>query len=210
MEATPENLERTARWMRLTTALTRYEAGACLAAFDFAKFQRVLDVGGNSGEFVLQLCRAHANLHAAVYDLPVVCEIGAAHVADAPEAPRIDFVKRDRAVRALPAGHDLVCFKSMLHDWPEAEMADFLQRAFDALQPGGTVMIFEREQWQMGDTPVAYGQLPLLLFFRSYRRPEVYEAQLSALGFVDVSVAHVALDMPFILVTAVKPGRALS
>lgn len=209
-EPSPENHERTARWMRLTTALTRYEAAAGIAVHDFSAYRRMLDVGGNSGEFALRVCRAVPHLRATVYDLPLVCDIGQVHVRreslDAQEADRIQFVRHDRTQPALPAGHDLVTFKSMLHDWPDAEMGDFLRRAHAALAPGGTVMIFERGPLVLGDAQVAYGQLPLMLFFRSYRRPERYAAELESLGFVSIRCETVLLDMPFLLVTARKPA----
>ena len=206
LEATAENIERTARWMRLTTALTRYEAGACMDVHDFSVYRQMLDVGGNSGEFVLQLCRAHPNLQATVYDLPVVCDIGRAHIASESEAGRVGFVKVARLNPALPIGRDLICFKSMLHDWPHAEMLDFLRRAHEALAPGGTLLIFERTQLKLGGKQVAYGQLPLFLFFRSYRSADVYGDALHTLGLVSVNVVHVQLDMPFILITARKVG----
>lgn len=205
--STLDNLAQTARWMRLTTALTTCEAAACMAVHDFSGYRRMLDVGGNSGEFALRLCRAHHALEATVYDLPVVCDIGAAHVAEAGEGSRIRFVRRDPAQTALPGGQDLVTFKSMLHDWPDAEMADFLRRAREALAPGGTLLIFERRQLPDGPgaLPLPYGQVPLMLFFRSYRTPQAYCAQLSALGFEAISVSEVLLDMPFILITARRP-----
>ncbi|GAA4012070.1 methyltransferase [Actimicrobium antarcticum] len=203
-EATPDNLAQTARWMRLTTALTKYEAQACLSEHDFSGYRRMLDVGGNSGEFALRACRAHPGLQATVFDLPLVCDIGRAHLASAPEAARISFVKAPIEPVALPAGHDLVTFKSMLHDWPDAEMATFLRRAHAALTPGGTLMIFERGQLQIDAGQLGYGQLPLMLFFRSYRAPQAYCAQLQSLEFDDITVRQVQLDMPFILITAVK------
>lgn len=203
-EATAENYEQTARWMRITTALTKYEAQACIAAFDFLPYRHMLDIGGNSGEFVLRICRKHSELHAAVYDLPLVCDIGTKHVADEQEAARIEFIKRDPAQLALPRGYDLITFKSMLHDWPDAEMGDFLRRAYDALDVGGTLMIFERAEASVENVQIAYGQLPLMLFFRSYRTPQAYQTQLEAIGFRSVAIAEVPLDMPFILITAIK------
>jgi len=207
-EVTRENMEQTARWMRITTALTTYEAQACLTAFDFSQYRRMLDVGGNSGEFVLRICRQHAELQATVYDLPLVCDIGARHVADCArdhaEGERIAFVRRDPTNPVLPADHDLITFKSMLHDWPLDEMIGFLQRAYDALPVGGTLMIFERGDAEVGETQIGYGQLPLMLFFRSYRQPEDYRKVLVAIGFHSVEVSIVLLDMPFILMMARK------
>ena len=72
--------------MRFTTALTRYESGACIANHDFSPYERMLDVGGNSGEFALRVCQRHSRLRATVYDLPLVCDIGERHVRAEPEA----------------------------------------------------------------------------------------------------------------------------
>jgi SAM-dependent methyltransferase len=204
LEPTEQNYEATARWMRLTTALTRHEAAACIAAVDFSAYRRVLDVGGNSGEFVLHLCRAHNALRGTVYDLPLVCDIGEKHLSAEAEAPRIGFIRHDPARPELPGDHDLIVFKSMLHDWPDAEMRDFLHRAWAALPPGGTLIIFERAQVKVESLRVTYGQLPLMLFFRSYRAPETYRKALQAAGFQSVSVGELLLDMPFALITAVK------
>jgi SAM-dependent methyltransferase len=203
LEATPENLDHTARWMRFTTVLTRYEAEACLARHDFSACRRMLDVGGNSGEFALRACRRHAGLQATVYDLPLVCEIGRRHLAREAEGSRIHFVEA-REGTELPSGHDLVSFKSMLHDWPNAEAMAFLRRAHAALEPDGTLLIFERCRFDPAARPIPYGELPLALFYRSYREPGAYAQPLADLGFRDVRVQTVELGLPFVLLTARK------
>ena len=203
-EPTPENFAHTARWMRFTTALTRYEAPVCLARHDFSRYRRMLDVGGNSGEFARQACRRHAGLRATVVDLPLVCELGRRHLRAALEAERIEFTNAAADGGELPGGQDLVTFKSMLHDWPEAEMRLFLARARAALAPGGTVLIFERCRFDPGLAPLPYGALPLALFFRSYRERHAYAAPLAEAGFREVRIETVDLDLPFVLAT----GRA--
>ncbi len=203
-DPTPENFANTARWMRLTTALTKYEAPVCLARHDFSRYGRMLDVGGNSGEFALQACRRHAGLRATVHDLPLVCELGMRRLNAEPEAARIDFVKVGVPARDLPTGHDVVVFKSMLHDWPEQQMREFLARAHRALNPGGTLLIFERSRFEVGKTQVPYSTIPLMLFFRSYRPADGYRDALSAAGFHGIKSEAIELDMPFMLVTARK------
>jgi ubiquinone/menaquinone biosynthesis C-methylase UbiE len=203
-EPSADNYAHTARWMRLTTALTKYEAQACVSVHDFSNYRAMLDVGGNSGEFVLRVCKACPELRATVYDLPLVCDIGRDHISREPEAARINFIKVDPHQNDFPAGYDLISFKSMLHDWPDAEMDGFLARAHAALDPGGKVLIFERGQIPQGLDRVAYGQLPLMLFFRSYRSPLRYQQKLVALGFHSILVDQVILDMPFLLITATK------
>ena len=81
LEATPDNVARTREWVRFTTALTRYEAQGFLALADLTKVRGVMDLGGNSGEFALRLCRANPQLNAVVFDLPVVAAIAVIEVA---------------------------------------------------------------------------------------------------------------------------------
>jgi hypothetical protein len=206
LEPNAENFERTRRWVRFTTALTRYEAPVCLRRHDFGRYRRMLDIGGNSGEFVLRACKAHPDLHGAVADLPVVCDIGRAHVLAEPEAERIAFIKADALNDPLPGGFDVVTFKSVLHDWPDSETSQLLARAREALAPGGTILIFERGPVDIGNRTPPFSMIPLLLFFRSYRPAHRYEELLTRVGFTDVTVETMTLDMPFSLVTARRPS----
>jgi SAM-dependent methyltransferase len=202
-----ENYAPTRIWMRLTSTLTRYEAAACMKLYDFGRHRRMLDIGGNSGEFLLQLCRRHAGLHGTVFDLPLVCEIGMEHLLAEPEGPRIGFIKGDIRTDMLPLGYDLITFKSMLHDWPGQEARQFIDKAARALTPGGTLLIFERGPLPVGTTAPALSMLPILLFFRSYRPPFDYVSQLQGLGFQEIRQQEIKLDSPFFLVTGTKPPR---
>ena len=206
LDPTIENYARTRAWMRITSTLTRYEAGACLDVYDASPHRRMLDVGGNSGEFLLRFCERHPGLHGTVCDLPLVCEIGLEHVLPHPEHARISFLKRDIRTAPLPPGYDLITFKSMLHDWPAQEARQFVDKAARALEPGGTLLIFERGPMEFkGETP-PMSMLPNLLFFRSYRPAIDYMDQLNALGFRDVRRRDLDLDSRFHVVTARKPA----
>ena len=205
LEATADNVARTRRWVRLTTTLTKYEARACLAHHDFTGYRRLLDIGGNSGELALRLCRANPALTASVLDLPLVCDIGEAHLAQQPEASRITFLRGDARRDPLPAGHDLICFKSFLHDWPPDEALRLIDKAAKALAPGGTLLIFERGPITVDDTVPSYAMIPNLLFLYYLRSPDAYVAQMTASGLTAVEVRRIDLEMRFHLVTARKP-----
>ena len=202
LEDKGDNYVRTRAWMQLTSTLTRYEARAALSLHDFSRYRAMLDIGGNSGEFLLQLCRQHAQLHGTVVDLPLVCEVGMEHVLSEPEHARISFAKRDLRNDPLPGGHDLISFKSMLHDWPEEQALKFLDKAADVLQPGGRLMIFERLPLHFESGTPPFSIIPILLFFRSYRDPAVYIDHLRSRGFDRIERHEVDLDTRFALLTA--------
>jgi hypothetical protein len=199
-----ENREAARRWMRITTCLTRYEAPACLDHYDFSIHRRLLDIGGNSGEFARRACMRHPEISALVMDLPVVCRVGAEHMAGKPESDRVRFLEGNALVDPIPHGFDLICFKSMLHDWPERETMRFLSRAVQALEPGGVVLIFERSPLESDECDVSFSALPFLLFFRSFRDSSWYESRLKALGLADVATAALRLDTPFHMITGRK------
>ena len=204
-QRSPQAHQRTKQWMRFTTVLTRYEAGACIEHFDFGPYRRLLDIGGNSGEFAMRICRRHPDIRATVLDLPLVCDIGRAHVRSEPEAARISFISGNALEDVLPGDFDLITFKSMLHDWPDGLAVRLLENATRSLAPGGTILIFERSPIEVADKPVPYWMLPMLLFFRSFRPAQFYADQLARLGYQNIRSQRMELDMPFHLVTASRP-----
>lgn len=204
--STPENIAHTRQWVRITTAWTRYEVGVCLKRHDFTRHRRMLDVGGNSGEFVLRACRQHPALQGTVIDLPAVCRIGRDHVRDEPEADRITFQEADFRTDPLPGGFDLVSFKSALHDWPEAQARRLLTEAHAALTPGGTVLVFERAPMEGSPACRSFSALPFLLFSPWFRPPEVYADWLKELSCREIDVQRFDLDTPFLLVRGRKAG----
>lgn len=204
VESTPENRKLTARWMRITTVLTRYEAQACFALHSFGNYQRMLDIGGNSGEFALQACKANPELQAAIFDLPAVCDIGCGHLSSEPESARISFIKGNARSNEIPQGFDLITFKSMLHDWPDEEVNKFIRKACNALEPGGTLLIFERGPFEIDGTGLLYSNIPMLLFAHTLRSPDLYMKCLKENGFKNITVQWIELEMPFFLVTGYK------
>lgn len=206
VEPSAAGARQTRIWVDFTTVLSRYEAQACLRHYDFSAHRRMLDVGGNSGEFALQLCRAAPGLEAVVLDLPVVCEIGQQHLLLHDERDRVRFLPADAFGDPWPGGFDLVCWKSMLHDWPDERARELLARARHSLVPDGRVMIFERGPMPLRERGVPFSQLPILLFARSYRPSSWYRRELEGLGYRDIEVKDFELETPFFLITARAPG----
>jgi SAM-dependent methyltransferase len=204
IEVTAENLEATRSWVRLTTCLTKYEAAAVLDSVDLASARSLVDIGGNSGEFALQICRRHPAMTGTVVDLPVVCALGQHHVAahaTSQEAARIRFHAADFRRDALPPLADLVSFKSVLHDWPDHDAERILERAEKVVAPGGRMLIFERGPIEvLGRLP--YSMAPNLVFLKFLRPPDLYVKKLAQLGFTVIQHRRIMLEMGFNLIVA--------
>ena len=206
LEDTEANLAATRRWVDYTTALTEHEAPLLVPLLPIENVSRLLDVGGNSGAFALALCAAVPDLSATVLDLPVVVELGRRHVAGRVAAERVAFVAADMRSDPWPAGHDAVCFKSVLHDWPLDDARRLLTRARDSLPAGGRVVIVERGRFSPA-APLPFGTIANLVFSRFYRAPSVYAELLAELGFVDIETGGIEIDMPFHVVSGRRAGR---
>lgn len=201
----PQAVEKTADWVKLVTAYTHHEAQVFTQHFDFNGVSRWLDIGGNSGEFVRQLCLHKPTLIASVVDLPGVCAAAAQLQSGKPGMARVQFVAGDGLHDPIPINQDCVSFKSFLHDWPEHLLQDWLQRAFQSLLPGGQLVIFERTSGPLSHAQIGFGQLPILLFQRAYRGAHIYRQHLMQAGFERISEQEIQLDFPFTLVRAFKP-----
>ncbi len=202
LSTAPLALAGAAKWVKYTTMLTRYEAAACASRYEFGRHHRMLDLGGNSGEFGIQLARRHEDLQVLVADLPAVCEIGRRHVDAQGLGGRIGFLDWDLRTGDLPRGFDLITFKSLLHDWPDATVVSLLAKARQALAPGGSVLIFERQRWNLAERPWGFGDLPVLLFYHCYRQAEQYRGWLAQAGFTDICLRFVPLEVDFMLIDA--------
>jgi SAM-dependent methyltransferase len=209
MNVTAENLAATKSWVRLTTCLTKYESRAVLGATDLESARSFLDIGGNSGELALQTCRRYPAIEATVVDLPVVCALGRDHVtatASPQEAARIRFCPADFRHDPLPPAADVVSFKSVLHDWPDADAERILERAFAALKPGGRMLIFERGPIEIGNRRLPYSMAPNLVFLKFLRAPDLYLKKLADLGMTAIEHRRLQLEMGFNLIVAHRPG----
>lgn len=203
---TPENIAATRRWVSYTTCLTRYEAGPCLDRLDLTRHRRLLDLGGNSGEFAARACARALHLAATVVDLLVVCALGRENLSGRAEGARVAFHPCDMRRDPLPGAHDLVTFKSVLHDWPEEEARALLARAGQALEPGGRLVIFERAPLPRRGRRADFAAAPNLVFEPFFRPADLYCDVLRGLGFAEVAVGTVELETPFHLIEARKPG----
>ncbi len=171
-----------------------------------ASVRTFVDLGGNTGEFALRVCRRLPEVRAVVVDLPVVCELGRRHIARSAEAARIAFRPADMRRDPLPGPADLVSFKSVLHDWPDRDAVLFLRRASEIVRPGGRLLIFERSPLDFRGRRMTYAMGPDLVFLHFLRPADLYLRTLAELGFVDVEYRRLELETSFHHIVARRPA----
>ncbi len=161
-------------------------------AVNFGQFHRLLDIGGGSGAYDIELCKQYGALRATVFDLPHVAMIAAKKVAEAGLTDRIDTAGGNFFQR-LPKDHDVHLLSMILHDWDEAKNRALLRRSFEALPSGGAVVISELlvNDEKTGPAPAALMSLNMLIETegRNYT-PAEYSAWLEEAGFRHVETVR--------------------
>jgi 3-hydroxy-5-methyl-1-naphthoate 3-O-methyltransferase len=162
---------------------------------DFSGFRKLLDVGGGSGAFDIELCLRYPNLSATVYDLPFVTEIAQLKIAEAGLSKRITTRSGDFfADPSYPSGHDVILLSMIMHDWNEKEDREILRKCHEALVPGGAVVISELlvNDEKTGPAPAALMSLNMLIETvggRNYTAAEL-RSWLQDVGYRDTRVVQ--------------------
>jgi hypothetical protein len=151
-----------------------------LEAYDFGRFQRIVDVGGNRGELLAAILAAHGDLHGVVFDLPHV--VAAAGAADRLEAVGGSFFD------GVPAGGDAYVLKAIIHDWDDERAATILRRCAEAMDGDGTVLVIEHDLGAPNEDPIPkLGDLQMLVAPGGRERTRAEYAALFAAAGLNLS-----------------------
>lgn len=114
---------------------------ALLAAYDFSRFERLVDVGGGEGALLHGILAATPGLHGVLFDLPKVVA-GASHILAGDIAARCQIVGGS-FFESVPEGADAYVLKGVLHDWPDQDAAEILRNTRKAIGKDGTLLLIE-------------------------------------------------------------------
>jgi demethylspheroidene O-methyltransferase len=166
-----------AAYSGLMSATNAMVAEQALAAYEFGRHRRMLDVGGGEGRFVAAIAARYPTLQMGLFDRPaVVARAGAAGLTTYPGSFLIDD---------LPGGYDLITLVRVLHDHDDGPAAALLHKIRHALIPGGRLMIVEPLAGTRGATGVGAYFSFYLAAMRSGRPRSIEEiaAMAKAAGF---------------------------
>lgn len=157
-----------------------WTAPALLAAYDFSRFGKLVDIGGGEGALLRAVLDATPGLHGILFDLPQVV-IGAARILTGEIAARSQVVSGN-FFNSVPEGADLYIMKGVLHDWPDADAARILRNIRRAMRSDGTLLIVERIADSPG-RPAGLMELLMLVIGGCERTEADFRALLAATGF---------------------------
>jgi hypothetical protein len=114
---------------------------ALLAAYDFSRFERLVDVGGGQGALLRDILIATPGLEGILFDLPQVVS-GASEILGGEIASRCQIVGGN-FFDSVPEGANAYLLKGVIHDWPDDDAVNILKNIRSAIPPDGTLLLVE-------------------------------------------------------------------
>lgn len=136
----PEELRRYVRMME--GALQPLMPGL-LQALDWSAYRSVLDVGGCAGDLVGRLVAENPGLTGHVFDLPQMRGPFDERMAESGLSGNVRFHTGDFFRDPLPHAEVLI-FGHVLHNWSSERQEVLMRKAFEAVEPGGVLLIHDR------------------------------------------------------------------
>lgn len=111
------------------------------AEYDAGRFKRLLDIGGASGTYTIAFLRRNPSMSAVIFDLERVIPMAKERIAAEGLTGRVEFATGDFYTGELPKGCDLALLSAIIHQNSPESNAALYTKIFDALEPGGTLLI---------------------------------------------------------------------
>lgn len=117
------------------------EFPALLAAYDFSRFERLVDVGGGRGALLNGILTANPRVHGTLYELPEVVGDIRGLLLDH------DKITCDVATgsffESVPSGADGYILKRIIHDWNDDDALTILKNCRRAIRDDGVLVIID-------------------------------------------------------------------
>jgi hypothetical protein len=124
------------------TGVSMGTAYALTASFPWEQHKSVIDIGGAEGCVPVQLALAHSHLTGGAFELPPLKPAFDDYVAKFDLGDRLSFHGGDFFADDLPTA-DVLIMGHILHDWDLDQKRVLLEKAYAALDDGGTLIVYD-------------------------------------------------------------------
>jgi hypothetical protein len=199
-----------ARLKQFLHAMTGISMGSAIAIahkFPWQQYKTFIDIGTAEGALPVQVALANKEITGGGFDLPVSQPAFDEYVAGFGLSDRLTFYPGDFFTQPLPHA-DVLSMGHILHDWDLHQKKMLLAKAYDALPPGGAIIVYDAviDDERRRNT---FGLLMSLNMLIETPGGFDYTGQdcrswLEEVGFGDTRVEHLA--GPESMVVGVKPS----
>jgi demethylspheroidene O-methyltransferase len=159
--------------------------------------RHLLDVGGGTGAFLEAAGRGYPDILMTLFDLPQVVPAAEARFERAGMADRTRITAGSFRDDPLPEGADALSLVRVLYDHGDETVAALLRSAFDALAPGGLLIV--SEPMSGGDAPDRAGDVYFALYTMAMQTGRARSA---------AEIADLCENAGFERVRSPRPARA--
>jgi len=124
------------------TGVTMGSAMALVDKIPWEQYRTVIDIGCAQGCLPVQLARRHSHLTGGGFDLPAVGPVFEEYVSSFDLDDRLRFHPGDFFTDPLPSA-DVLVLGHILHDWDLEQKRLLIGKAYDALSPGGLLVVYD-------------------------------------------------------------------
>jgi hypothetical protein len=129
-------------FLKAMTGISLGSAVAIANKFPWDRYETFVDIGVAQGGLPVQVALAHEHLTGGGFDLPPIGPIFEEYVGSHGLGDRLRFYPGDFFEDPLPTA-DVLVMGHILHDWDLREKRLLLEKAYEALPEGGTLIVYE-------------------------------------------------------------------
>jgi hypothetical protein len=124
------------------------EAKVLAMLLDLTNIHRMLDVGGGSGTFSMEMIKANPKMKSVIFDLPDILLITKKYVNAENLSDKIEMMPGNYLKDEFGSGYDLILLSAIVHINSFEENKMLVKKCCDALNSGGQVII---KDWVMNE-----------------------------------------------------------
>ncbi|MBU3619337.1 methyltransferase [Polynucleobacter sp. JS-Fieb-80-E5] len=213
--AAPENLsaETVADYSRLMAHTQSLVTDEIIDAYPMGRHHMVLDIGGGQGAFIKRLANRYPHLTFKLFDIPGVAELSNAHFKEIGLSDRARAVGGNFFQDPLPKDCDLATLVRVIFDHDDVRVKQLLANVFDALTPGGTLLLAEPMAETKGFEAMGHAYFGFYLLAMGRGRPRT-EAEISGLlrqaGFTGIKLLNSYMPLNAQILQCNKPSTSAS
>ena len=140
-----QNIEEKVNWVEAFISAMHYRGvhqGKILAMMiDLTNVKKMLDVGGGSAAFSIEIVKRNPSIKAVVLDLPHVIPLTKKYVDEAGLSDNFDFIEGDYLTNDFEGSYDLILLSAIVHINSYEQNKMLIKKCADALNKNGMIVI---------------------------------------------------------------------
>jgi len=108
---------------------------------DLTNVKSMLDVGGGSAAFAMEIVKKNSAINAVVLDLPYVIPLTKRYVSEAGLSDKFNFIEGDYLTKEFENNYDLVLLSAVVHINSYEQNKMLVKKCADALNKNGMIVI---------------------------------------------------------------------